>query len=209
MDSSHPRKMLLVNMHTAGLESAAGPMVRPGETAIFDTANPSTAKYMKAGLLAPEGAVLAARASKFAEAPTIAEVAQVKADNASKDATIKQLLTANGTHAATMRQVESRFQQLAESHAADMDRVREDAMAAAKVEAGDVIAALNREISNRGTALAEVRGALEKTKAELAEAKSDIARLTAPPGTPAATKVGVGDQGKPGDAPKPRATREG
>ena len=104
--------MRLVNAHTAAIDGVA-----VGAVGTWDPDSVFVRDLIKARKLIAEGEVLASHATRLVDAPTLRDLATLRADLVRKDAFIKELLAENGSHKAEMKRVEDRFAELATKHA--------------------------------------------------------------------------------------------
>jgi hypothetical protein len=122
--------MRLVNVHTGPLDNGhngagghASVRVAPGAAADFNGDNPSVKGWIAAGLLMPEEAVLASRASALANAPSVAELTSLRAQLAEKEAVINDLRARDATRAAIVTQMEQKVAVMATELAAAKERL--------------------------------------------------------------------------------------
>lgn len=102
-----------VNMHTAPLDNAhVGPKaarVPPGQVGDFAEGNPSVRLWLKAGMLATEGAVLASRAAALGDAPTAADALAMRGEITRLNTVIEDLHARLAARDAEAKRVEDAF----------------------------------------------------------------------------------------------------
>lgn len=108
--------MRLVNMHKArvgnGKAEKEYALVPHGATADFNAENPTIAILLKAGLLVPEGTVLASKALALTDAPSMTELVQLRADLAQARAALAEGERLALAHAEERKRIESAFSDL-------------------------------------------------------------------------------------------------
>jgi hypothetical protein len=184
--------MRLVNVHTGPLDN-----VKPGQTAEFDTDNPSVKQWVAARLLISEGELLASRAASLTNQPTLADVVALRTALADKDVIIRDLRDRAKEFDQFKERVTQGFGEQAERHDAEM-RAAAQRAAALEEEAG-------RARDDLMTSVAH----LTEARAKIAQLEADIATLTAPAGPDAGSASSAPAAGKPAAAPSARANRQG